>query len=748
MEKPKVIIFTTAYFPFIGGAEIAIQEITKRLKDRFDFYIITSRLRRDLPPKEVRPEGTIVRIGFGTRFDKWLLPFAPLYYKNSASIMLGVDISQGSLAAAFYKLLHPKCKFVFNIQYGYGEERLRKGRLGMLALAFRIILRQADCVTAISKHLSDVAREYNYKRSMEVIPNGVDFNRFQNPNYKLQINSNPPTGGPNPKIIITTSRLVQKNGIDILIKAIAEIKKEISDVQCWIIGDGPERKALELQATSYKLQANIKFFGEIPHEKIPEHLHQADIFVRPSRSEGMGNSFVEALSAGLPIIGTPVGGITDIIKDTKTGLFARAGDSSDLAQKIKLLLANEELRQTIVKNGYQLIKEHFAWEKISGGYGIIFDELQTKEKLCLVIATGLFPPDIGGPATYSKTLSEELPKRGFDVKVVSFGLVRHLPKFIRHLAYFLKICRAAWKSDIIFAQDPVSVGLPAMLAAKILRKKFILKIVGDYAWEQHQTTNTKVMSLEEFQEKKLDFITELRRWIEFLVARQAKIIITPSNYLKKIVSGWGIKENIIKVIYNSFDIPQVVESREEARKKLNLSGFVIISAGRLVPWKGFETVMDVIPEVLREIPQLKLIIVGSGPDEKKLEERIKELKLEKIITMVGRISHDQLLTYLRGGDVFLLNTAYEGFSHTILEAMAVEIPVITTRVGGNPEVITDGLSGLLIEYNEKEGMRTAILRIYNNPELRLRVSQHALLKAREFNQDRMLSQVASVLQQL
>ncbi len=100
----------------------------------------------------------------------------------------------------------------------------------------------------------------------------------------------------------------------------------------------------------------------------------------------------------------------------------------------------------------------------------------------ILIATGIFPPDIGGPATYSKLLFDELPKRGFEVDVLSFGEVRKFPKIVRHFIYFLKVLSLGRKSDIIFVQDPVSVGLPVCIASKILRKKFALKIVGDYAW--------------------------------------------------------------------------------------------------------------------------------------------------------------------------------------------------------------------------------------------------------------------------
>ena len=109
----------------------------------------------------------------------------------------------------------------------------------------------------------------------------------------------------------------------------------------------------------------------------------------------------------------------------------------------------------------------------------------------ILITTGIYPPDIGGPATYSKILIDELPKHNINALVLGFGEVRRLPKIIRHFLYFLKILKKGWKADIIFAQDPVSVGLPAALAAKILGKKFVLKIVGDYAWEQFQIKNEK-----------------------------------------------------------------------------------------------------------------------------------------------------------------------------------------------------------------------------------------------------------------
>ena len=90
----------------------------------------------------------------------------------------------------------------------------------------------------------------------------------------------------------------------------------------------------------------------------------------------MGNAFVEALAAGLPIIGTPVGGILDIIKDGETGLFAKVDDPKDLAEKIKLLLENKKLTEQIVENGRKMVEERFCWDKIAQNYAKIFNHEQ------------------------------------------------------------------------------------------------------------------------------------------------------------------------------------------------------------------------------------------------------------------------------------------------------------------------------------------------------------------------------------
>ncbi len=397
--------------------------------------------------------------------------------------------------------------------------------------------------------------------------------------------------------------------------------------------------------------------------------------------------------------------------------------------------------------------------------------MKKKTKKKILIATGIFPPQIGGPATYSKLLADKLPARGLGVTVVNFGDVLGLPKVLRHAVYFFKVFWRGVGADVIYAQDPVSVGLPAMLAARILRKKFYLKVVGDYAWEQMQNQNAKIKndlnllsdsdfrlempvvqnnkvkskSLEEFQNERFDFVTELRRKVERYVARNAKKIIVPSEYLKKIVMLWGIKEEKITVIYNGFDAPVLFEDKSTLRKKLGISGHAILSIGRLVPWKGFEALIEMMPALVKQIPDAHLFIVGEGPDKKVLKEKITELHLENRVTLIGKLSQEKLFEYIKASDVFVLNTSYEGFSHQLLEVMALGTPIVTTPAGGNTEIVKDKKNGILVTHDSRSGFEEAIVVLHKDKEFASTIAMHAKKTASTFGDERMLDATVQAL---
>lgn len=333
----------------------------------------------------------------------------------------------------------------------------------------------------------------------------------------------------------------------------------------------------------------------------------------------------------------------------------------------------------------------------------------------IVIATPLYPPEIGGPATYAKLLFDGLPAKGVEVELVKFSDVRHLPKLVRHHAYYLNVLRAARSADVVLALDPVSVGLPAMKAAQKAKKPFIVKIVGDYAWEQGQQRFGVTQNLDEFVvTKNVPFMVRLFQKIQTHVARSATRIIVPSEYLKGIVTRWGIEEEVIHVIYNGIELTDNIPTQQK-----NEGEFLILSAGRRVPWKGFEA----IESVARGHKNWRVFIASGLP-------------------------HNEVLGWMKTADVFVLNSSYEGLSHVLIEAQTLGVPTIATQAGGNGEVITDEVNGLLIPVGDTQALEIALERICSDEALRERLSAHAIESAKRFSVETMLRRTSDVLHHL
>jgi glycosyltransferase involved in cell wall biosynthesis len=368
----------------------------------------------------------------------------------------------------------------------------------------------------------------------------------------------------------------------------------------------------------------------------------------------------------------------------------------------------------------------------------------------ITIATGLYPPEIGGPATYAKLLEENLPAKGIEVVVVPFGWVRHYPKIIRHMVFAYKLWQESRQADIIYALDPTSVGLPALLVARLRKKPFLIRLGGDYAWEQGCVRFGVKDTLDDFIDKKSPWpmpVKILAKLQTFVVLRAQKVIV-PSEYLKTIVMRWGILEEKINVIYSALYPLSAPGSKEEIRSQLNYTYPTIVSAGRLVPWKGFLALLDSFAEVIKNYPSATLVIVGDGEEKAKLEQRAEVLNITKQVRFAGRVSKDALGATIKGADMFVLNTAYEGLSHQLIEAMDLGTPVVSTAVGGNPELIADGVHGLLVEFDDVPALVDAITFLLEHKAEKELMISSAQERTKLFSQTGVLNEVEAVFKDL
>jgi len=357
------------------------------------------------------------------------------------------------------------------------------------------------------------------------------------------------------------------------------------------------------------------------------------------------------------------------------------------------------------------------------------------KKLKVLIIAGIFPPDIGGPATYVSKIATSLAERGHEITVITlsdrldhndreypFRVVRIPRKMFKPWRMFQTIraiLRFGREADVLFVNG---LALEAVLANKFLRKPLVMKVVGDFAWERATSRGWTKDDFETFQSKRYDLKIELLKALRAWWTRQAHQIIVPSKYLAKWIQDWGVPEERITVIYNALEPMDSVKPLP-----VPLSTPVkAVTVGRLISLKR----VDKILEAVARIPELGLVVIGDGPERPRLEQQAVSLGISERVYFAGQRSHEETLRLMASCDFLVLNSIHEGLPHVVLEAMALGLPVVATAVGGTPEVVKDGETGVLVEVKTNK-LEVELLRLVKDKKIRILFGKKA--KRQAFN---------------
>lgn len=370
----RIVILSAFVTPFRSGAEACVEEVSSRLQDDFDIAIVTARLRRDLPYLDHLSSGVKVwRVGFGYTFDKWLFPFlAPFAVRAlKPDLIHAVLESYAGLAMMISKRLLPHIQHILTCQSTN------------TTFLVRAMHKSADVVTVISSVLLERAAQC--KKEVVLIPNGISLDRI---NHALLHR---------PKIdgrILFVGRLEKMKGVDTLLTAFAKLREredtshenekirgtsderdnsKLETIHLRIVGDGSQRKHLEQLAHDLKITDRVTFVGRVSSEKVADEFAQASIFCGLSRSEALGNVFLEAQAAGCGVIATNIGGIPDIVKNGETGMLISPDDVDAAVDAIQRLLSDDVLRQTLAQNG-QKNAQNYDWQEIAMKYKEIYNK--------------------------------------------------------------------------------------------------------------------------------------------------------------------------------------------------------------------------------------------------------------------------------------------------------------------------------------------------------------------------------------
>ncbi len=360
----------------------------------------------------------------------------------------------------------------------------------------------------------------------------------------------------------------------------------------------------------------------------------------------------------------------------------------------------------------------------------------------VVFLTGIWPPDVGGPATHGPELSRFLVERGHRVVVVTMGdaepsvrpcevvvISRSAPFPVRYSRLAATATRRALRADVVYATATYAAASAASLAS---RAPLAVKLVSDPAYERALRYGLFDGTLEEFQGR-TSGPAELLKRLRTRVLKRAGAIVVPSAYLAAIAAGWGLDGRRLTVLPNpspSFEVTPLAQPPG-----------TYSFAGRLTRQKDLDVAIDAIARV----PAARLLVVGDGPDRGRLEEVARLSGAADRISFLGARPRQEALALVAGSEAAVLTSAWENFPHAAVEALSVGVPVVATSVGGVPEIVRDGENGLLVAPGSSHLVAGAVARLLEEPGLRDRLAAAARPSVARLSVDELYGRLEQIL---
>ena len=378
----------------------------------------------------------------------------------------------------------------------------------------------------------------------------------------------------------------------------------------------------------------------------------------------------------------------------------------------------------------------------------------------VLITSPVFPPDLGGPAVYVPSLARFLLERGHEVKVVAFcsepepegfpfpiRTVSRGPLPVRYLKAFFAVLKEAKDVDVVYVQEHLA--LLHVLAARLRRKPAVIRIMVDGSWEiAHRKGWCGDDDIVTFQGKDYGWQVKLTRYLQRKWWGWCSHIISCSEFLRQIlIQSHGVPPEKVQRIFNAYHGPspeEVPSDKVALREELGLAQDkrYVLTICRLMVWKGVSGILEAVAKLPEDV---HLLIAGDGDMEEAWKQLAKDLGIAERALFLGNVPHARIPSYVRASDVFVLNSRYEGLSHTLLEVLHLDTPMIASAVCGNPEVVEHEKNGLLVDPHDPAGLAEAIGRLLDDPELCKRYVAAGRARRMDFDREANFSLVEGAL---
>jgi glycosyltransferase involved in cell wall biosynthesis len=369
----------------------------------------------------------------------------------------------------------------------------------------------------------------------------------------------------------------------------------------------------------------------------------------------------------------------------------------------------------------------------------------------VLIVSGIWPPDVGGPASHAPAVADFLSARGHTVDVVITAdrapaqrtypvrwTPRRIPVGLRHLHTLVLLVRRALSADVIYTTGMFG---RSGLAARLTRTPIVVKLTGDPAFERLHARGAARGDVDTFQAADGGLGTRVLRGLRDDVVRRADHVYTPSTYLAELAITWGARSDRVSVLPNPAPAELPVAPREELRARLGLDGPTLAFAGRLTAQKS----LDVLVRSLVQCEGVSLVVAGDGDELSPTAALVDRLGLAGRVRLLGPLNRAGVLELFAAADAAVLSSSWENFPHSVVEALAVGTPVIATRVGGVPEVVVDGENGLLVPPGDPTALADAVKRYFADADLRARLRAAATPSVEPYRPDRLFAELEQTL---
>ncbi len=369
----------------------------------------------------------------------------------------------------------------------------------------------------------------------------------------------------------------------------------------------------------------------------------------------------------------------------------------------------------------------------------------------VLVVSGIWPPDVGGPASHAPDVAEFLRSRGHDVEVVTTAdaapsqrpyPVRAVPRHhrvgVRHYRGAALVHHRAREVDVVYTTGMFG---RSALGASIARTPYVVKLTADPAFERSRRRGLVVGNVDEFQRGRGGVAVSLLRFARDVELRHAAHVFTPSAYLRRLAIAWGVSPERVSVLPNPAPAVPELAPRGELRRTLGLNGETLVFAGRLTAQKSLERAL----EAVAAADGVSLVIAGEGPDRGPLERRVADLGLGGRVSFLGALPRERVVELFRAADATILSSSWENFPHTVVEALAVGTPVLAMEAGGVSEVVQDGVNGLLVAAGDTDALAEAVRRYFDDDELRERLRAAAAPSVAAYAQERVFGELEATL---